>query len=171
MKDQSRRVFGSELILLSTLGLLCAVPLRNGDSPRRKLTIQSRHGYRMRCTCHRTFLRAWGCGTSPSPRIELRPKLHALTQPCAILECCCTQSGSVMPCVEPRSGALQSQNWMISTCWSRLTGPGYFGWFLFPLETWISPRQWFRTAFCGPIRHGQVSAVIAAWVPGYVQSP
>jgi outer membrane receptor protein involved in Fe transport len=28
MKDQSRRVFGSELILLSTLGLLCAAPLR-----------------------------------------------------------------------------------------------------------------------------------------------
>src|ERR1700726_1052085 len=44
MKDQSRRVFGSELILLSTLGLLCTAPVHaaegaddDNDEPKSKL--------------------------------------------------------------------------------------------------------------------------------------
>src|SRR6266576_2194319 len=41
--------------------------------------LPSRHGYLMRCTCHRTSLRVWVCGMNRSLRTELQPRRRART--------------------------------------------------------------------------------------------
>ena len=56
----------------------------NADWLRPKVTMKLRHGCHTRCICRHTSLRVWECGMNQLKPIALRPKLRALTRPCAI---------------------------------------------------------------------------------------